>query len=611
MQFSLNGYDIVIGVVSTTGQGDLPANTRIFWKSLLRKKLLPGCLRDVKFTTFGLGDRSYPKFNWAARKLHKRFLQLGASEIYPRGEADEQHEEGLDASFVPWSAGFRSHILGHFPLEDGEFPIPEHVLLEPKWLLSEDIGYVNGSKNHEGGRYNEEYKSANGGNGTEYKIDSAHATSGSSANDNNQCLTIEVQQNRRVTPETHWQDVRHLAFTNRTSAPYGPGDVLTIYPQNPSESVNEIISMMNWANVADEVVKFVPTTTKHLDTRYPPPLIVIPRDSKLTLRYLLTNHLDIMAIPRRSFFSLIAHFTSDQFHKDRLLEFVDPKYVDELYDYTTRPRRSLLEVLQEFETVKIPWQWAASVLPELRGRQFSIASGGHLKTNVDGSARFELLVAIVKYRTVIKRIREGVCTKYLANLKPGDRVFASLQKGGLDITKADFHTPVIMVGPGTGVAPMRSLVWERLLWKEDSMVAALGNSNESMTHKVPLGSNLLFFGCRNENADFFYKDEWNKLRYEGTLELYTAFSRDQLRKHYVQDLIREHSCAIYDMLHSKRATVYVCGSSGKMPIAVRAALVDVIRECGRTHGSTPMSEEAALRYMEAMAKEGRYKQETW
>jgi flavodoxin len=98
--------------VSTTGQGDLPANARTFWKSLLLKKLPPTFLNGVNFASFGLGDSSYPKyvllvlftlhdanayvfrFNWAVRKLYKRLLQLGANDIYPTGEADQQHPEG-------------------------------------------------------------------------------------------------------------------------------------------------------------------------------------------------------------------------------------------------------------------------------------------------------------------------------------------------------------------------------------------------------------------------------------------------------------------------------------------------------------------------------------
>ena len=602
---------MVILIISTTGQGDLPANASVFWKSLLRKKLPYDCLQNVLFTTFGLGDRSYPKYNWAARKLHKRLAQLGAVEIYPRGEADEQHEEGLDASFVPWSTGLKSHLISRFPLEEGLSPIPEHALLEPKWLLRLDSRAATRCFENRTGEQAAKALSIDTYKSRDYGAQAAHATPAYHALD--QRLVVELQENRRVTPEHHWQDVRHLAFTAHAPASYGPGDVLTIYPRNSAAIVNEIISMMDWTNIADEMIEFVPTKPRQIDAHYPPPPVAVYGDAKLTFRDLLINHLDITAIPRRSFFSLIAHFTKDKFHKDRLSEFTDPKYVDELYDYTSRPRRSILEVLQEFESVKIPWEWAAHVLPELRGRQFSIASGGHLKRSADGSARFELLVAIVKYKTVMKKIREGVCTKYLASLKPGDYLAVSLQRGGLGVNRVDLDVPAIMIGPGTGIAPMRSLIWERTCWKEEPSGAP---QDGTMNHDRIESGNLLFFGCRNESADYFYKDEWEILRRKGLLQICPAFSRDQKQKYYVQDAIREHSSIVYQMLHFQGAIVYVCGSSGKMPTAVRAALTDVIREYSSVDKDdqpegAAANDEAALKYMESLERNGRYKQETW
>lgn len=127
-QRGLLQYSLVIFVISTTGQGDLPKNAREFWKSLLRKRLAPNCLSQVRFTTFGLGDSSYfqcvplsslcttvlpvvvtdidqypHRYNWAARKLHKRLEQLGAIEFLPRGEADERHEDGYVVKPTPFT----------------------------------------------------------------------------------------------------------------------------------------------------------------------------------------------------------------------------------------------------------------------------------------------------------------------------------------------------------------------------------------------------------------------------------------------------------------------------------------------------------------------------
>ncbi|KAL8725809.1 MAG: hypothetical protein Q9181_006275 [Wetmoreana brouardii] len=611
---SLAHFDFVIAVISTTGQGDLPANARSFWTKLLRKRLPPKYLEKVHFTTFGLGDSSYPKyaapamrhrterFNWAARKLHKRLLQLGANEVCPRGEADEQHDEGLDAAWVLWSMDLRQQILAKYPLDEGANPISDHVLLQPKWLLAATSGSLLAGTD----------RICNGGhgipsvdgvpilNGTPPKHAAGHPPYADIKNRNSCHLVVQIEENKRLTPPSHWQDVRQLHFTSVETIGYEPGDVLTIYPQNSSEDVDQILTLMGWADHADQPLALESTAKVDAVDLYPPPLVTTKRHNEpFTLRKLLTHHLDIRAIPRRSFFSMIAHFTYNRMHKERLLEFTDPKYIDELYDYTTRPRRSILEVLQEFDSVKIPWQRAADVFPELRGRQFSIASGGSRKQTCEGRTSFELLVAIVKYRTVIRRLREGVCTRYLAGLPVGTEIAVTLQKGGLNIQRAEAGRPVIMIGPGTGVAPIRSLIWERYHWHQSGLGA------EHHTGSDGVGESVFFYGCRNQEADFFYREEWNELKGKIPLQVFTAFSRDQAAKVYVQDVLKQQSKLVYDLLYSKRGLVYVCGSSGKMPQAVRAALIDIFRSCGQ------MEEPAANNYLQCMEKEGRYKQETW
>lgn len=341
-------------------------------------------------------------------------------------------------------------------------------------------------------------------------------------------LTANIASNDRLTLKTHWQDVRQLNLDVPGYHPYMPGDVLTIYPKNFPTDVNELLSVMGWTSIADTPLRFIPSSPSTLPTsRLPLPYLT--STTILTLRDLLTNHLDIMSIPRRSFFAQLAHFTSDEFQKARLLEFTDPEYIDELYDYTSRPRRSILEVLQEFETVKIPWQRLCSIVPALRGRQFSIASALDPAAKEIERTRIELLIAIVKYKTVIKRIRQGVCTRYVASLRPGQRITVTLQKGGLGVTKADMERPVVMVGPGTGVAPMRALTYQRKIWRKEAQDDHYGTKD------------MLFFGCRNAESDYYFEDEWAQLQKEGVpLDVFAAFSRDQV------------SCSIF----SSRRTTY-------------------------------------------------------
>ncbi|RYN82153.1 NADPH-dependent diflavin oxidoreductase 1 [Alternaria alternata] len=579
-------HHVVLIAISTTGQGELPPNSQKFWKAIRSTRLRPGCLQQMRFASFGLGDTSYPKYNWAHRKLYNRLVALGAQPICDRGESDEQHPEGIDGSFLPWSTKLRQYLLGSYPLADGIEPIPDNVLLDPKWLL----------------------ETIDDGVASSPKLESVPALSGDAPDappsdllDISGGLTAKITSNERVTPTTHWQDVRHLKFEIPETHPYVPGDVLTIYPKNFPSDVSQFLECMGWTSRADVPLRFVPSSSS-TPSDATLPIRNMEQGSTITLRELLTNHLDIIAIPRRSFFAQLAHYTSDEFHKTRLLEFTDPQYLDELYDYTTRPRRSILEVLQEFESVKIPWQRVCSIIPTLRGRQFSIASAMNPTTELEKKTKIELLIAIVKYKTIIKRIRQGVATRYIASLIPGQEITVTLSRGGLGVSKDELDRPVVMIGPGTGVAPMRSLIYQRVQWREEHKKLQNGHAQED---DEPV-KDLLFFGCRNAESDYFFKDEWAQLQSSSVpLEVFAAFSRDQRQKVYVQDLVRQQSSLIFSHLFHKSGILYICGSSGKMPQAVREALIEAFQG----HGS--MDREGAEDYLVSMEKSGRYRQETW
>ncbi|CAG8407036.1 unnamed protein product [Penicillium salamii] len=587
----LSSYMLTLFVASTTGQGDLPANARQFWKSLLLKKLPPTFLEGINFACFGLGDSSYPKFNWAIRKLYKRLLQLGANEIYPTGEADQQHPEGLEGTFLPWMTDFRKHLLDRHPLPDGQHPIPDDEQLPPKWMLQlrEEKEAVL--------KPNPPLKTDPEGPADEYP--GLHHLD----HDNRpipHTLSATLTGNQRVTPQKHWQDVRHVTLTVPDAVSYVPGDMIAITPKGSPADAQVLIDLMGWHDQADQPISLVPTGA----AASPPPIPNLESYPNLTLRALLVDYLDLRGIPRRSFFSTIAHYTSDEMHKERLLEFTNPEYLDELWDYTTRPRRSIVEILHEFDTVKIPWQHAISVLPVMRARQFSIASGGQLKQTTDGKTQFELLIAIVKYQTVIKRIREGVCTKYLSVLRPGSTLQVQLQPGGLNSSVQQLTAATVLIGPGTGIAPLRSMLWEKA-----ALVQAYREQNPGVT--PPVGPTVLLYGGRNRESDFFFEEEWAELSKLIPLQVLTAFSRDQQRKVYVQDTIRENFALFFRLLHDMQGSVYICGSSGRMPQAVREALIEAFQNGGAPVPGQPFTRTQAEEYLIKLEKIGRYKQETW
>jgi len=126
---------LVIFICSTTGQGTQPQNMTKFWNELRRANLPVDFIDNIHFTIFGLGDSSYPKFNWAAKKLYRRLSQLGAQPFYERGEADDQNRNGIDSTLLPWLEGLWKKLLEIKPLPHDLTPIPPTTCLPPSFRL--------------------------------------------------------------------------------------------------------------------------------------------------------------------------------------------------------------------------------------------------------------------------------------------------------------------------------------------------------------------------------------------------------------------------------------------------------------------------------------------
>lgn len=583
---------VVIFAISTTGQGEMPQNARGFWKKLLSSALKPGVMRKLRFSSFGLGDSSYAHYNVAHRLLHGRLVQLGAKVICERGEGNEQHPEGHSAGFREWLGQLKHQLIDTYPLPEGLEPVPEDEFIEPKWKLE-----LKGDS----------HTATNGVAGSNPEpIVAGQTLPSADLMPVRESYLAKVEHNDRITATTHFQDVRLLDLRIKDKVQYGPGAVAVLYPKNFPEDVQSFIDLMKWQDVADRPLSLM---AHQVDSRSglstPSPLQHLDLSSvHLTLRWLLENVLDIMSVPRRSFFAELAHFAGnsnedEEYQKERLLELANPELIDELWDYTTRPKRTIVEVMMDFTTIRIPWQYALAALPLMRGRQFSIASGGALKRDEEGRSRVQLLIAIVDPPSpIIKwRRRYGVCTRYIATLKQHQEISIRVQEGYLDVKPDELDVPVVLIGPGTGLAPMRSMIHERAVWARAS--------NRRLTGKA-LDGDFLFFGCRSEQGDYFFRMEWEQFSTSENLSYFTAFSRDGDKpKQYVQDLIRVNGARVCEALLQRNGKVYVCGSSGNMPKGVRRALLDVFVEHKKIEA------EEAEKLLQKLEKSGRYKQETW
>ncbi|KIJ54973.1 hypothetical protein M422DRAFT_221404 [Sphaerobolus stellatus SS14] len=529
---------LVIFVVSTTGSGSEPRSMTQMWSMLLRADLPDDLLEGMDYAVFGLGDTAYEKFCWAAKKLDRRLESLGARRICERGDGDDQHELGLEGAFDPWTNKLFEVLDEEYPLPAGVDVIPAEGLRESRITISPVSGKAP----------------------TVSELDSRH------------WATLKI--NQRITAPDWYQDVRHIEFVLDEPLEYRPGDIAVIYPEAPEEDVNELLNRMGWANEAEEEIQ--------LNVR--PGEQPLPKNvpHRTTLREIFTKYLDINAVPRRSFFDLLRYFTPDELEREKLEEFCTPEGQQDLCDYCQRVRRTIREVLVEFRHVSVPKGYIFDLFPPLRPRQFSIAS-----SSKSHPKEIHTCVAIVNYKTKLKIPRKGVCTRYLVTLAEGARVGIGLERGFIRPPK-DISTPIICVGPGTGIAPMRALIEEREL--------------------EGAKDNTLYFGCRSRTKDQHYGSEWEERERAGTLRYRLSCSRDGedgKARVYVQHLMEEDAESIWDVLNNKKGSLYISGSSNKMPVAVKQAAEHAAVTVGG------LSEEEAKRFVMRLEREGRLFEECW
>ncbi|EKM52756.1 uncharacterized protein PHACADRAFT_164681 [Phanerochaete carnosa HHB-10118-sp] len=532
---------LIIFIVSTTGSGREPRSMTRFWMSLLRADLPHDLFDHLEFAIFGLGDTAYEKFCWPAKMLERRLLTLGATKVVDRGEADDQHQLGLDGALDPWIESLSDALLNLFPLppglevKPGGIPEPRVSIIEGQpAALPPDTGLFKGY------------------------------------------YTATVSRNTRITASEWYQDVRHFDLDFDEDLEYSPGDIAVVEPEAFAPDVDAFLQCVGWLDEADN-----PFSVKHVlpDQSLPTRL---PRT--LTLRTLFTRHLDINFVPRRSFFALLRHFTPDELEREKLDEFLSPEGADDLYDYCQSVRRTVREVFEEFRSAKVPKEYLFDLFPPLRPREFSIASSA-----LRSPRRIQLCVAIVKYKTKLKIPRRGVATTYLAALQPGDKLQIRLKKG-IVLLPPDKATPVICIGPGTGIAPVRALIEERV---------ARGAK-----------ANTLYQGCRSATKDQHYREEFTALAADEDkqLDYRVACSRDGppgVKRTYVQDLIAADAERIWELMGVRGAWVYISGSSNKMPAGVKAAVQ------GALEGFGQKTEAEAKEFIANMERAGKLIEDCW
>lgn len=369
-----------------------------------------------------------------------------------------------------------------------------------------------------------------------------------------------LKENRLLNKAGSHKETRHLVVDIAGSdLHYKVGDSLGVFPSNRASEVDEIIHRLGVSG--NEPVS--------------PVMLKLP--APISLREALTSRL-ALAKPTRKILETLATKATSEGDKAKLAALLAPEAKEALPGYLED--REYVDLLNEFPSAKLTPQELVDHMRKLMPRLYSIAS-----SSKPYPTEVHLTVAIVRYETN-HRQRVGVASTFLAERAAAPTpvpVFVSDSHFGVPDDKAK---DIIMVGPGTGVAPFRAFMQERV---------ATGAT----------GRNWLFFGDQHRATDYLYEEEWTQWQAQGKLaRADLAFSRDQILKVYVQDRMRENAAELWSWIKGG-AHFYVCGDAKRMAKDVDVALHEVIAQQGGLDAA------GAAEYVKQMKKDKRYQRDVY
>lgn len=382
-----------------------------------------------------------------------------------------------------------------------------------------------------------------------------------SAFSKNQPFPARLIENRLLNKPGSHKETRHLVVDiGGSGLHYKVGDSLGVFPTNRPSEVDEIIQRLGVSG--HEAVS--------------PVMLKLP--APIPLREALTTRL-ALAKPTRKILETIAAKATDEADKAKLAVLLAPEGKDQLAGYLED--REYIDLLTEFPSAKLAPQELVYHMRKLMPRLYSIAS-----SSKPHPTEVHLTVAVVRYETN-HRARVGVTSTFLS-----DRVELRSTPVPVFVSDSHFGVPedgardIIMVGPGTGIAPFRAFMQERVATQAT-------------------GRNWLFFGDQHRATDYLYEEEWTQWQAQGMLaRADLAFSRDQILKVYVQDRMRENAAELWAWLKAG-AHFYVCGDAKRMAKDVDVALHEVVAQQGG------MDATAASDYVKQMKKDRRYQRDVY
>ena len=521
-----------VAIVCASYNGGPPDNAGSFLKSL--REAGPGSLKGVRYTMFGCGNRDWAStYQAIPRQIDELMAEKGAERIYQRGEGDAK--EDLDGNFQDWYEPMLPAVADKLGIK-----------LEP-----------DSSQAHE----------------PLYQVQPVDKPPSHPIIGGNGALPMRVLANRELQNSDHsGRSTRHIEVLLPDGVSYRAGDHLSIVPQNGALLVERAVRRFGFAPGTHVVL-----------TAAEGRRAVLPVGEAISVHRLLSDFVELQLPATRKQIQAMAQHTRCPFTRPKLEALLDE---ERFRTEVLGKRKSVLDLLDEHPACELTFSVFLEMLPLMTPRYYSISS-----SPVADGAHCSVTVAVVEgpARSGTGLYR-GVCSSYLSRQAAGATVQAFIKE-----TKVGFRlpvdpaAPVVMIGPGTGLAPFRGFLRERAALK------AQGRT---------LGPAMLFFGCRHREQDFIYADELKEHAAAGVVDLHVAFSRHDGKKSYVQDLLRQQAAALWSLIE-QGAILYVCGDGGRMEPDVKRALVAMYRD------RTGNDEAAGDAWMAKLAADSRYVLDVW
>lgn len=520
-------------VVATASYNGAPPDNAAQFVSWLNKAG-PGAAAGVAYAVFGCGNRDWAStFQAVPRLIDEKLEALGAKRLAARAESDAR--EDADGQFQAFDAALWPCLAEAFRIDLRGAPAEAEPL---------------------------------------YKVEVVETIATNPVAFQTGAVAMTVLANREL-QHAGERSTRHIEIALPPGATYRPGDHLCVVPVNPRATVRRAL-----ARFGMEDGTFIRVTATG-GRRSP-----FPRDSAVPVRRLAEAYGELQSVASRKDVATLARHTRCPVTKEKLLALAAPAEngADLYRGEVLLKRKSVLDLLEEFPACELPFGIYLEMIPWLQPRYYSISSSPRRDPKV-----CSITVGVVEgpARSGLGRYR-GVCSNYLKDSREGDTIYALVKEptSGFRLPE-DPARPLIMIGPGTGLAPFRGFLQERAALRADG--AALGPA-------------LLFYGCRND-GDYLYRDDLETAARDGLCELFVAFSRQGPRV-YVQDLIRREAARIFALMNGG-ASVYICGDGARMEPDVRRALAAVWAE----------EKDAALddgeAFIESLKQDGRYNLDVW